>query len=306
MQRSFLRRYIERLALVSLPLLGAAACGSDGAPQAAADLAVAVVIDKDDLGCPRQNDGCDWLTYVDGGMPTDNPAYWFPDGGVNPCGPCGFEGQHGIYCGQCQVVHNSCGNAYFCSVTDCTLACAAGAGSGRRPPGLRSPSLAGAGLAHELVRMAHLEAASVPAFAQLAAELAAHRAPERLIAGARRARADEERHARVVGELARAAGARPWPLDVAPTPLRPLVEVARENAVEGCVRETAGAVVAARQARAFADPRLRRIFAAIAADERRHANLAWAVDDWARPRLSPAERRAVDAARAAAVRDLAG
>jgi len=54
-----------------------------------------------------------------------------------------------------------------------------------------------------------------------------------------------------------------------------------------------------------ADPQLQRVFAAIAADERRHANLAWAVDDWVRPRLTVAERRSVDGARAAAIRQLA-
>ena len=105
--------------------------------------------------------------------------------------------------------------------------------------------------------------------------------------------------------LARERGEQLLAVDVAPTAIRSLVEIARENAVEGCVRETAGAVVAARDAGRFEDPRLREIFAAIAVDERRHANLAWAVDDWARPRLTAAERRDVDAARAAAIRALA-
>jgi hypothetical protein len=151
----------------------------------------------------------------------------------------------------------------------------------------------------------------VPAFAQLMRELAAHGAPEALVAAARRALADEERHARMMTDLARAAGARPATPDVAPTPLRPLVAIALENAVEGCVRETAGAVTAAVEARRlaagvghFAAPELRRIFAAIAIDERRHADLAWAVDAWAAPRLLPDERRLVAAARADAFRSL--
>ena len=307
MDRSVLRRYVERLALASLPLFGAGACGGQrlGTP---ADMQAVVVADGDMGGaapiCPGNSD-CYWLTYVDGGTPTDNIAYWNPDGGTgDPCVPCGFETIPGAWCGQCQVVHNACGTAYFCSLLDCTVACDA---VGRRPAGLAAePALAAALRLDEwLVRAAHLEAASVPAFAQLERELAAHGAPERLVAGARRARADEVRHAAIMGALARAAGARLVPVDVAPTPLRPLVEIARENAVEGCVRETAGAVVAARQARAFADPQLQRVFAAIAADERRHANLAWAVDDWVRPRLTVAERRSVDGARAAAIRQLA-
>jgi hypothetical protein len=42
----------------------------------------------------------------------------------------------------------------------------------------------------------------------------------------------------------------------------------------------------------------------IAADEIRHAELAWEVAAWAEPRLSPAGRRQVSAARARAMADL--
>jgi hypothetical protein len=298
---------VERIALASLPLFGASACGGTRPLAPPADMQ-AVVGSDGDLGaapmCPGNSD-CYWLTYVDGGTPTDNIAYWNPDGGTgDPCVPCGFETIPGAWCGQCQVVHNACGTAYFCSLLDCTSACDA---VGRRPAGLvGEPALAAAGrLDQWLARAAHLEAASVPAFAQLQRELTAHGAPERLVAGARRALADEVRHAQIMSGLARAAGARLERVDVAPTPLRSLVALASENAVEGCVRETAGAVVAARQAALLGDAPLGRVLAAIAVDERRHANLAWAIDDWARPRLTRAERRAVDAARAAAIRALA-
>jgi hypothetical protein len=253
-----------------------------------------------DLACPVFNDGCTWLTYVDGGMPSDSIKFW-RDGGVDPCLPCGFESQPGAVCGSCEVVHNPCGVAYFCTLLDCSPMCNS---SGRRPAGLILPSLASAGLGAALARMAHLEAASVPAFAQLERELAAHGAPAPLIAGARRARADELRHARLVGDLARAAGARPLPLEVTPTPLRPLDAMALENAVEGCVRETAGAVQAELQARLLGDRLLAGHFAEIAVDERRHADLAWAIDAWVTPRLAPDAARAVAQARAAAIVEL--
>jgi len=56
-----------------------------------------------------------------------------------------------------------------------------------------------------------------------------------------------------------------------------LVDVALENAVEGCVRETYGALIATRQAEAASDPVVRRAMRKIAADETAHAALSWDV-----------------------------
>jgi hypothetical protein len=298
-----LRRYIERIAVASLPTLGWLGCGTP-TPSSSGDLQAVVIDDQNDLGCPMTNEPCFWLAYVDGGTPADKITYWSNDAGVDNCAPCGFAHRANVYCGQCEVVQHGCGNAYFCSTFNCADACGA---TGRRPPGLWLPAPATAasdGIGFELARMAHLEAASVPAFAQLAAELAAHGAPERLIAGARRALADEERHARVVGDLAGAFGARALAVDVEPRALRPLAAIAIDNAVEGCVRETMGAAMAGAQARRLRDRTLAEPLAAIAVDERRHANLAWAIDAWARPRLAAAERHAVARARLSAVAEM--
>jgi hypothetical protein len=54
-----------------------------------------------------------------------------------------------------------------------------------------------------LARCAQLEAASVFSFSRLVRELEAYGAPKHLIARTRQARADEVRHAAVVGALAR-------------------------------------------------------------------------------------------------------
>ena len=56
-------------------------------------------------------------------------------------------------------------------------------------------------------------------------------------------------------------------------PRRP-VEIARENAEEGCVRETFGALLAAHQAAYACDPEVREVMTRIAGDELRHAALA--------------------------------
>ena len=69
-----------------------------------------------------------------------------------------------------------------------------------------------------------------------------------------------------------------------------------ENAIEGCVRETYGAVVNLVEARASSDPVVRKAMRSIADDECRHAELAWAVAAWLRPRLTREERDAIERA----------
>src|SRR6185295_19930202 len=75
---------------------------------------------------------------------------------------------------------------------------------GRRPGGLLAPADARATnpLGAWLAECAHLEAASVDAFAILQSEIAAHQGPQLLIAAAAAAAQDERRHARVIGSLA--------------------------------------------------------------------------------------------------------
>ncbi len=173
--------------------------------------------------------------------------------------------------------------------------------SGRRPAGLCVPATSAVDdLGAWLAGAAYLEAASVPAFERLADELRALGAPEVLRSAALAAADEERRHAEAMTAQARRFGvAVATPALGAPEP-RPLVALALENAVEGCVRETWAALLAAHQAQSAEDPALRALMAAIADDERRHAELAWAIDAWARTRLSPVELAAVDAARATA------
>ena len=82
----------------------------------------------------------------------------------------------------------------------------------------------------------------------------------------------------------------------APAP-RSLEAIAVENAREGCVRETYGALVALWQARHAGDPVVATAMAPIANDEVRHAELAWEVGRWAELRLSPTARQRVASAR---------
>jgi hypothetical protein len=172
--------------------------------------------------------------------------------------------------------------------------------TGRRPENFRErPNAEG------FARMALLEDASVHAFRRLASELISHGAPGSLVARARRAALDEVRHARMMTALARRCGQTPERADVAPLEVvRDLESIAVENAIEGCVRETFGALVASWHGQSERDPVVRRTMAAIAVDEIRHAELGWAVDEWIRPHLSAAALRRVARARRDAVQTL--
>lgn len=149
-----------------------------------------------------------------------------------------------------------------------------------------------------LARMAHAEAASVVTFLRLARELAAHDAPVELRTACRDAARDEARHARVMRRWARRAGVepeRPRHREAQPSSLEALTT---ENAIEGCVRETWAAMEAIWQGQHLADAALRADLAAIAIDEAAHAELAWAIDRWARGRLGAEASARVEAARA--------
>jgi hypothetical protein len=149
-----------------------------------------------------------------------------------------------------------------------------------------------------------LEAASVPAFERLARELELFGAPPDLIGRARRARADEVRHQRIMGSLARRFGGEVAAPTMAPFRRRSLEEMASENAGEGCVRETFGAALAAHQGRRSSLPGLRQAMVGIARDEAEHAALAWEVDRWAWDLLDGAGRRRVRDRRRATAAEL--
>jgi rubrerythrin len=179
---------------------------------------------------------------------------------------------------------------------------------GRRPDGLTSDATRvdreASSVGDFFARAALLEDASVYAFMKMAEELLHHGAPASLADKARRSAADERRHTRVTRRLARKYGARPEAAVVEPRPVRDLTEIARENAVEGCVRETYGALLAAYQARAAGDPEVRAALAQIAEDEARHAELSWEVHAWALARMSRDERAEIDAAMRSAISEL--
>jgi hypothetical protein len=135
-----------------------------------------------------------------------------------------------------------------------------------------------ADLGSYFAEMAALEASAVVAFERLARELLWLGAPSELVARARSGRDDEARHVHQMAELAQVFGAESLGeerltvaaaemLELAALPPRSAFDIALENAREGCVRETYGALVATHQAQRATDTRVAETLKHIACDE---------------------------------------
>lgn len=263
----------------------------DAAPDAGPDSAACAAEALDAASFEGDPDGCVAYRLLPCGLP---PAAQregcFVD--LATCvGPCqsGF-----LYCQLAPVSCDDAGNLRdAASVVECVRCNGI---AGRRPPGLaparvtpRTP------VGDHFAAMAHLESASVRAFRDLARWLVAHGAPAALPLAARRAEEDERRHARATARMARRFGGIPAPPRVRSVPVPTLLQLLEDDAVEGCVKETFGALLATWQAERAADARVRRTMRRVASDETRHAALAWEILRWGMGRLSPPERRRVEA-----------
>ncbi len=140
-------------------------------------------------------------------------------------------------------------------------------------------------LAEAWSRDALFEHASIASFAHFALELLEHGAPADLVRDAQRAMGDEIRHAELSFGLASLyAGGPRGPSKLMSNGLvlgRSLAEVAAATVREGCVNETAAALVAQESRDAATDPRVRAALTEIADDETTHAELAWRTVAWA-------------------------
>jgi len=220
-----------------------------------------------------------------------------PDGGLLDSSTCSR------LCGVFQGFVSRC-DVQPSSSTNLRLTCQSFCGVGRRPPGLEETNVR-ADVGAYFQGMATLEAASVDAFRILRRELAGHRLPRRLDRAMRRAARDEVRHTRAARALGRRFGGTYAPPSLKPQPRRSLEAIAIDNAIEGCVRETYGALVASYQAKMASDAHVRAAMIRIARDEIRHAALSWQLDHWLSTRLDDKAREQVARAKQAARAELA-
>jgi hypothetical protein len=188
-------------------------------------------------------------------------------------------------------------------VIDCSLCPGS---TGRVPAGLEAAKIgARSALGAYFASCARLEAASVIAFHRLREELEAEGAPRELLDGARSAERDEVRHTRAMARLARRHGGRYVRPRVAPVAARSFEAVAMENAVEGCARETFGALLATWQAAHLEDEEASRTLSVIAEDETRHAALSWAIARWSLTKLDDEAKLRMSVAWSAALESVA-
>lgn len=180
-------------------------------------------------------------------------------------------------------------------------------GIGRRPQGLSLGDATGARPEGAFfARVEQLERAAVLAFERTSRELRAHGAPPQLLRAVEAARREELAHVEIAARWRRHFGGVLGEVTAPPLHgVRPLVELACENASEGCVHEHWGAILAAAQAAGASDPALAQDLVVIARDEAGHAALSQRIDRWARARSSPSDRDALDRARARAVAEVA-
>lgn len=140
-------------------------------------------------------------------------------------------------------------------------------------------------LAARWTAAAAAEHASIASFARFVLQLLAVGAPASLVEAAQQAIADEVAHARACYAIAGAYGGcpiGPAPLDMTDV-LGPMniADIAVAAVHEGCIGETLAALSAEIGGAHADDPAIRATLERIAADERRHALLAWRFVQWA-------------------------
>lgn len=149
-------------------------------------------------------------------------------------------------------------------------------------------------------RLGQLEHASIAAFARFSLQLLSLGAPPELVEGCTRALADETAHAKLCFTLASAYAGRsigPGRLDVSSSlEASSLADIVDLVLLEGCIGETKAALEALELADTATDPVIRAAYARIAADEERHAELAFRFIRWALTRSPATVRSRIEAA----------
>ena len=140
-------------------------------------------------------------------------------------------------------------------------------------------------LATHWARLGQMEHASIAAFARFSLQLLALGAPPALVEACTRALGDETAHTKLCFRIASVYAGRalgPGPLDVAGSlALSSLADIVDLVIAEGCFGETSAALEALEAAASASDPVIRAAYARIAADEQRHAELAFQFVRWA-------------------------
>ena len=120
----------------------------------------------------------------------------------------------------------------------------------------------------------------------------------------RKAAEDEVRHSDVMAEVARHFGAEPGPPRVEAAAPRATLAIALENAVEGTIRETFGALTGSYQALTARDPLVADAMRQVSEDEIFHAELSARIEAFLDTLLTEPERQSVADAKQRAIGEL--
>jgi hypothetical protein len=233
--------------------------------------------------CPDGDCVDDWTNC------TGEASLWYEPTLI--CGPYEIDG---MCCSIGEYADPECGRPFIIAGVARTAALRVDAPQYIAADGEPLPAAIRARLVAHWTRVAVAEHASVASFARFAQQLLALAAPAALVRDALQAAVDEARHAEVALALAvRHVGQTLAfdSLDVRGSAQRcsdPELagEVGLERVLlacvrEGCIGETLAALELTRAAERCSDPELAGTLAAIAADETRHATLAWRFVAWA-------------------------
>lgn len=142
-------------------------------------------------------------------------------------------------------------------------------------------------------RAAQSERSSVQSFVLLAQELRAHGAPQDLLHRLMKAAREEVHHARLMHQLCMQHRVQLPTMEGCVVPQRSLLDIAIENAVEGCVHERYAALQAHYQANHVRDRHLRMVFSRIAHEETEHTSMAEDLHLWLLSQLTQEEQEVV-------------
>ena len=145
-------------------------------------------------------------------------------------------------------------------------------------------------LGEHFAEAAYRELASVYTYDRLAQGLQEQGAPASLVTAARRAGQDKVRSARRLSRLCRCHGGTPRQPAIEPVRSRPLELIARDAAVEGCIKARFAGMLAQHQVEHASESNVRAVMRAIASDSLRHVALARRVVGWSTHRLGSAEQ----------------
>jgi hypothetical protein len=155
-------------------------------------------------------------------------------------------------------------------------------------------------LAEHWAYLGRMEHASIAAFARFSLQLLSLGAPPDLVEACTQALADETAHTKLCFRIASAYAGRalgPGPLDVQRSlDVSSLEQIVALVIAEGCFGETSAALDALEASTNASDPVIAAAYTLIAADEQRHAELAFRFVRWALERGDATVRATVRAA----------